>query len=160
MNDTLTVPLCAASCFCSNDFGHNDPALFNCAQIECPELFNPPEPGCIHQIEKGNCCSGKKFCGDEKANLSKCYLDGHEYYEGQKMYPEHESCYTCICAKGFENTTMVGNPHCDEIDCGTELRYMHRLQTECVPMYFKDSKCCPIGWRCRKSLKFVCFIML
>lgn len=77
-------------------------------------------------------------------------LDGREYYEGEKMYPEEESCYSCRCAKDFDNSTIVGNAHCEEVDCGIQLRYMSNLQKECVPVYYGSNRCCPISWRCRE----------
>lgn len=144
----ITNPLCSAACYCreASEYG---PASFNCAQIECAELFHH-EPDCIYPREKGECCSKNKVCGDDRKALSKCVLDGREYYEGEKMYPEEESCYSCRCAKDFDNSTIVGNAHCEEVDCGIQLRYMSNLQKECVPVYYGSNRCCPISWRCRK----------
>lgn len=146
----ITYPLCSASCYCreASEYG---PASFNCAQIECPELFHY-EPDCIYPVEKGHCCTKKKVCGDDRNALEKCNLDGTDYYEGQKMYPEKESCYSCTCVKDFDNSTIIGNPHCDEVDCGIQLRHMSKLQKECVPVYYGNERCCPISWRCRKFL--------
>lgn len=148
----MTGPLCSASCSCREGWPPGSPAKFECANIECPSLFNRPDPECVEQFEATKCCSTNKVCGDDRNALAKCVLDGREYYEGAKMYPDKESCYSCICAKDFDNTTVVGNPHCREVDCGFQLRYMSRVQTGCVPVYFGDEKCCPIGWRCRKSM--------
>ncbi|XP_063709743.1 uncharacterized protein LOC134838198 [Culicoides brevitarsis] len=145
LDQAITGPLCAAACFCreADEYGN---ARFVCANIECPELFRR-RPDCIYQKTKDKCC-GQAVCGDERDKLSRCYMDGREFYEGEKMYPEEERCHTCICHKEFDNSTIVGNPHCYEIDCGIQLRYMTNLQKNCVPVYYGTNKCCPIDWRC------------
>uniref|UniRef100_U5EL88 Putative secreted protein n=1 Tax=Corethrella appendiculata TaxID=1370023 RepID=U5EL88_9DIPT len=143
----LTEPLCSAACFCS-DF--EEPHRFTCAQIECPELFGIHQPDCIKQYDEKSCCSKKTIC--EKAEIEKldtCMVDGKKYYAGQKIYPESEPCYTCLCEKGFNNALRVAeNPHCKEVNCGIELRYLHNLRAGCAPIYFGNARCCPIGWRC------------
>lgn len=72
------------------------------------------------------------------------------YYENQWMYPESSICRRCWCDKGWENKTIENNPFCEEIDCGIELMSLGRIMSGCVAVYYKDKRCCPIGWRCRK----------
>ncbi|XP_039453080.1 kielin/chordin-like protein [Culex pipiens pallens] len=137
---------CSPACRCNNK---TSPASFTCASIDCPEFFGPKED-CIYQYEKGQCCSsGAPVCGEDKIEqLAECYFEGELYREGQKMYPTEESCYSCHCQKGFDNSTVVGNPHCQEVNCGIELRSSERLARGCIPVYFGNDRCCPISWRC------------
>lgn len=136
---------CSPACRCDDK---TSPASFVCASIDCPEFFNRQE-NCIYQYEKGSCCSsGAPVCGDKIEKLAECYLGGELYREGQRMYPEEDSCYSCLCQKGFDNSTIVGNPHCQEINCGIELRGAHRVARGCIPVYFGNDRCCPISWRC------------
>lgn len=71
------------------------------------------------------------------------------------MYPESHSCHTCVCQAGFDNKTIVGNPHCTKVDCNVEFNYGDRIARGCIPVYYKDSTCCPISWRCRKYPKWI-----
>jgi hypothetical protein len=64
------------------------------------------------------------------------------------MYP-NELCYSCFCTNDFNSTLDVEeNPNCQKIDCGITLRNTGRLMEGCVPNYYKNDNCCPIGWRC------------
>lgn len=53
-------PKCKAACRCHDLSGHVD---FNCANIECPELFGPPPANCVRQEVTGQCCP-KYECGN------------------------------------------------------------------------------------------------
>lgn len=88
------------------------------------------------------------WIGEEMEKLSSCELEGEQYKEGQKMYPK-DLCYSCFCTKNFNSSLAVEeNPECYKIDCGITLRYSGRLHEGCVPIYYKNVNCCPIGWQC------------
>lgn len=127
-------------------------ADFTCTHYDCPEFFEDPTPDCIYAYELDSCCSTKKICGKEITKLAKCYLDGNEYFEGQRMYPEN-GCFRCLCNQGFNNKTFFGNPSCKERECGFELYNLESFVNGCVPIYYGNSKCCPIDFRCRKYLE-------
>lgn len=79
--------------------------------------------------------------------LAKCEFNGKTYYEGQRIDTE-KSCFTCTCAKGFEDKPVEENKHCHKIHCNMELHYASKITAGCIPIYFKTEDCCPIGWRC------------
>lgn len=135
---------CSPGCRCDD---RSTPASFTCAFIDCPEFLRQDET-CVLQYEARGCCSSSRVCGKDVDNLSECYMDGEKYLEGQKMYPEKESCYSCHCQKGFDNSTIVGNPNCYEVNCGIELRNTGKVMEGCIPVYFGNDRCCPISWRC------------
>lgn len=97
-----------------------------------------------------SCCSTGKLCNDDFKNTDKCFFEGKEYFVGQKMYPKNLKCHSCLCVSGFDNSTIVGNPNCKEVQCGFYLHYSDRLYKGCIPVYYGDNTCCPIDWRCRK----------
>ncbi|XP_053684684.1 kielin/chordin-like protein [Sabethes cyaneus] len=136
---------CEPGCRCIN---YTSPASFVCAHIDCPEFFDSYKENCMFQYEPRGCCSARQVCGEEMNKLSVCYLEGAKYLEGQKMYPKEDSCYTCHCQKGFDNSTVVNNPNCYEINCGIELHSTRWLADGCIPIYFGTDRCCPISWRC------------
>ncbi|XP_040164551.1 uncharacterized protein LOC120900971 isoform X1 [Anopheles arabiensis] len=138
---------CSPACFCSN---HTAPATFRCASIDCFEFFEPTKEDCIHQYTLHGCCAEKSVCGADKlAKLAQCYLDGRQYYEGQRMYPKEESCKFCYCKPGFDNSTVgADNPNCYETQCGLELHAGDRIAMGCIPIYFGNHRCCPISWKC------------
>lgn len=70
------------------------------------------------------------------------------------MFSERHGCYACICDDGFNNETIVNNPHCQQIKCNIEVHYADRLMAGCIPIYYGKVNCCPIGWRCRKWIYF------
>lgn len=144
-----TDTLCAASCICSGSA-----YKFNCASVGCPDLHDVKLLNCAKQTKNGACCPDKYICEEEKIKkLSKCYLGGTEYLEGASMYPEG-TCMKCECNEHFKNDTIIGNPNCEEINCGTSLRYLSQFRSGCIPTYFKDASCCPYQWRCRKFTFF------
>lgn len=93
------------------------------------------------------------FVGDAKLKeLAKCEFDGKTFMEGEKIYPENSSCHSCLCTKDFNSSIPIeSNKNCEKVDCGIELRNLHRLQGGCIPIYFGSSDCCPIDYRCRNS---------
>lgn len=78
-----------------------------------------------------------------------CHYDGKEYHDGQKFYPENVEA-TCICAKGFNNATVVGNKDCEMVDCNIRIHYSDYLHQGCAPVYYGKATGCPIEWICRK----------
>jgi len=64
------------------------------------------------------------------------------------MYPDNAPCQTCVCAKGFDNTTFVNNKNCAESDCEIELRYVEKVREECVLVYTRGIRCCPYDFKC------------
>ncbi|XP_062559163.1 uncharacterized protein LOC134223958 isoform X1 [Armigeres subalbatus] len=135
---------CSPACRCAN---FTTPASFVCAEIDCPEFFGRDD-SCVYQYTPFGCCASNKVCEKEVEKLDVCYLDGERYMEGQKMYPKDESCYSCHCQKGFDNSTVVGNPNCHEFTCGIEVHNSANLLEGCIPIYFGNDRCCPISWRC------------
>ncbi|KAG8231398.1 hypothetical protein J437_LFUL011334 [Ladona fulva] len=142
---------CLASCGC---YLREEKAYFNCAHIECPELFNGPlrDPKCFRQYSHDSCCSINTVCSNEttegeKQHIHQCTYGGKQYYKGQKFYPVNE-CKICICDEGYDGST--NEPWCREFPCNVELIYGKNLDDGCVPIYYK-SGCCPIDWRCPSS---------
>ena len=153
-NEEVESSSCTVSCRCSK-FGDDDVPHFVCASYDCPEFINNSDDDnedeaddCIRQDSKNSCCSTGRVCGKEKAKLANCYLDGSMHFEGQRMYPEKDSCYACICSKKFDNSTIVGNEDCWEINCGLQIHYARQLQQGCIPVYYGKDGCCPIAWNC------------
>lgn len=143
-------PLCSPACYCSKTIDGMKFAKWNCASIECPEVFNGPKPECIYQSQFDRCC-GKYECNRDKiAKLleTRCYLENKEYVKGQKMVSDVTGCYACICDENFDNTTIVNNPNCQKIKCNIEIHYADRLMAGCIPIYYGKANCCPIDWRC------------
>lgn len=69
------------------------------------------------------------------------------------MNPKKDSCYQCICARGFDTSIPVHkNQHCKKYDCGHELHHLNDIRNGCVPVFFGNDRCCPIEYRCRKYL--------
>lgn len=54
-------PICQAACRCSEVNGINE---FNCASIECPEIFAPPPSNCVPQPVPNECCP-EYVCGND-----------------------------------------------------------------------------------------------
>ncbi|XP_052567376.1 uncharacterized protein LOC120426405 [Culex pipiens pallens] len=136
---------CYAGCICIN---HNNLSFFICAAISCPEVMTRGAD-CIFQYSPFECCPTEKVCGDQTKKLSECYLEGTRYLEGEMMYPREESCYKCSCQRGFDNSTIRGNPNCYELNCGIELFNLEPLLIDgCSPVFFGTRGCCPISWRC------------
>lgn len=82
--------------------------------------------------------------------LQKCEVGGKSYRVGEKIYPEGNSCYECLCAEGYDNkTTFAENPHCEKINCGFELS-LTQLKDGCIPIYYKTPECCAIEYLCRE----------
>lgn len=150
-NDKGPYQHCQASCTCIQSY-NSEFSSFRCAHIDCPEFFGyslKPGQHCIRQYKSDRCCSTGEICDEEVDKLSRCYFEGKEFYEGQKMYPEGD-CSVCMCAKGFDNSTIAGNPHCSQSQCNILAHHNEDLHKGCIPVYYK-SVCCPIEFRCRKS---------
>uniref|UniRef100_A0A1B0D0W6 Uncharacterized protein n=2 Tax=Phlebotomus papatasi TaxID=29031 RepID=A0A1B0D0W6_PHLPP len=142
ISENITKGACQAACFCRD-------GTITCANIECPELFGTYKKGCIPQNNIDDCCASDYICAEEDINkLPLCYMNDREYRLGEKIHISG-SCYICICANGFDNTTKIEeNPHCQLINCGLELHSSGNLKAGCTPIYYKKATCCPIGWRC------------
>jgi len=50
-----------------------------------------------------------------------CQVEGKEYKDGQKIYPESEPCRICVCNAQF---TDIYGDQCREIECGMDYRYL------------------------------------
>lgn len=80
----------------------------------------------------------------------RCYIDNKEYVKGQKMFSGKNGCYACICDDGFDNTTLAMSTHCQRVKCNIDILYTDRVMAGCIPIYYGNAMCCPIGWKCRK----------
>lgn len=81
-----------------------------------------------------------------------CIVDGTTFKAGQRFSPK-DSCYTCICAKGFDG--KYEEPYCKRSGCDVQLRNQLDVKKFCAPVYIKDRLigdkiCCPTTWTCRK----------
>lgn len=80
--------------------------------------------------------------------MTKCYVEGKEYFKGEIMLSE---CHNCICAEGFDNSTISNNNHdCEKHQCNIEVYHSDQLNNGCIPIFHEKSNCCPFGYRCRK----------
>lgn len=149
--DDLINDLCRPGCRC-NKSPDSEYATFTCSHYDCPEYFGRQEPDCLRQHSLDSCCSNGETCGTERSKLEKCYVDGQEYHEKQKIYPNGYPCLKCLCQKNFMNHTFADNTACKEINCGFNLE-IDKLKQGCVPEFYGEKTCCAIDWRCRKSLK-------
>uniref|UniRef100_A0A336KIJ8 CSON010872 protein n=1 Tax=Culicoides sonorensis TaxID=179676 RepID=A0A336KIJ8_CULSO len=147
--DEKTNKYCVPSCYCSQ-YDPDIHAELRCSHYDCFENLHGRDADCTLTYEEDSCCSAGKLCGEEKAKAHKCYFENKEYLAGEKMY---KGCYKCLCQPGFDNSTIVGNPHCKEIKCGFQLHYSSKLFDGCIPVYYENNKCCPISWRCPNSKK-------
>lgn len=138
------VAMCKADCMCGSDLN------VECADVECPE-DDDDDPDSIDQYsDLKQCCSTMRTLFNKIDTLSKCHVEGRSYYEGQRIYPESDSCFMCLCTQNFDNSTLfASNSNCVKIDCGIE-HDLHRIRAGCVPVYYKTPTCCPIDMRCRK----------
>lgn len=85
--------------------------------------------------------------------LPQCRFRGETYNYGEKFVPQshYAACHHCVCDEHFDNSTSIEeNKNCKKVDCGLQLRYLDELRKGCIPIYFRDTKCCPIGFRCRE----------
>lgn len=94
--------------------------------------------------------------GAESKSLPQCHFRGETFGYGQKFYPKtiFAACHQCICDENFDNSTVMemqeGNKSCKKVNCGLQLRFMDEFKSGCTPIYYKDTKCCPIDFQCRK----------
>jgi hypothetical protein len=135
IDNDLVESSCSVGCVCRA--GYDNKVKFNCAHYDCAEFFGfgRPAPDCILQYKLNGCCSTGKVCGEAKEALAKCVWNGKTYYEGQSIDTE-ESCYSCVCGKGFESKPVKENKHCKKINCLIDLHYGDRFQDGCVPIYY------------------------
>ncbi|XP_077285263.1 uncharacterized protein LOC143910601 [Arctopsyche grandis] len=138
---------CAADCVCTEGFEGR--ASLTCAQVECPDLFEPPKPEgeqCVKQYRLKDCCSYKEICDPIAIKtLPTCEWEGKTYREGEKFYPEG-TCTQCICTKRFNGT--MKSLKCSKINCGVEIYHGNDVNDMCAPVYLESRPCCPIDWKC------------
>ncbi|XP_069188444.1 uncharacterized protein [Procambarus clarkii] len=141
---------CTADCICTDSYVPGFPVEIHCAEIECPEFFMPPKPGCRPLYKPGECCSSESDCVDPdtphllESRSATCVWNNRTYLEGDRMYFEDYPCHQCICSPAF---TDPNGPLCFKVNCGLDFRYTSKYTEGCVPIYFED-KCCPIDWLC------------
>lgn len=83
-------------------------------------------------------------------NVEKCIIDGKEFKEGERFYPEN-TCLRCICQKGFKG--KLEKPFCERKACDIQLeKSIQNFYQGCAPLYGPKANvlCCPFGWICRK----------
>lgn len=85
------------------------------------------------------------------SQMARCVVDGMEYYHGERIFPDSDRCYKCLCGPGFNNqTSFAQNPYCMEMECNIELYQWDEIKTGCVPVYNKlTTPCCPYELKCR-----------
>ncbi|KAL0267200.1 UNVERIFIED_CONTAM: hypothetical protein PYX00_009545 [Menopon gallinae] len=136
---------CSKHCVCAK--GSQDSVFFTCAVIDCPENWmTPPAENCVFLYSANECCSVGTFCPNETTTRATCEYDGKTYYEGERFYPEGDSCKRCYCKPGFAG--KLEEPFCEDISCAVELGRASRLNENCVPVYYGKEGCCPIRWKC------------
>lgn len=157
---------CEASCFCQEGFPEGSPAKVECAQVECPSLFNAPKQGCrlLYNIE--SCCEVSDECTEVVEEIpseegqtaapdiatprnADCEAEGKTYLLGDKIYFDAEPCQYCICTANF---TDAFGANCTSVNCGMDYRSRQELSDGCTPIYFSGS-CCNIDWICPNSTR-------
>ncbi|XP_063827297.1 uncharacterized protein LOC135076792 [Ostrinia nubilalis] len=120
---------------------------FECAALDCVEVFNGDLQQCVRTYELESCCSTGNVCGkDAIASLKTCEVDGKTYMEGESFEPKN-SHKTCICT-GEWNGTTDNAAYCRDINCGIEIHYQEKLLDNCAPVFVGDRRRCPIGFTC------------
>lgn len=93
------------------------------------------------------------------AEMGECHYEGETYRLNQRMYPNNETCYECLCTEDFNGAVPVpSNSNCKRIDCGVELRHLGEIRSGCVPVYF-GNRCCPIDFKCRTYFNLLATII-
>lgn len=61
-------------------------AKFTCANIECPDLFQPYDPKCVKQYKINDCCPYNRICGNFHLKLNKLIkiFIRHKSYRGRE----------------------------------------------------------------------------
>ncbi|XP_031630403.1 uncharacterized protein LOC116345295 [Contarinia nasturtii] len=146
-NVSTSLPTCTKSCSCD---GAEDEFGFSCEFDECAEAKDKPKLHCAYQFTIDSCCSTNTVCDkDEIDKLHRCWHNGHQFVEGNLIYPTNAPCYKCLCDKNYDNNTDVSeSKSCKPVDCGIELHQLNYLQLGCIPVYFDDGLCCPFEFKC------------
>ncbi|XP_039288523.1 uncharacterized protein LOC111053952 [Nilaparvata lugens] len=161
---------CIASCRCTNADGRGN---FNCANIECAEVFQPSiKKGCVRQYSHDSCCSIGQNCSklidnnfatmsSEREKQALSSPDG-EKQEKQRATVSSSAVKSSSSALSYmdeplENIESVYyvyfagtfvSPYCEDITCDMELHYADYISEGCTPVYYGDDSCCPIYWHC------------
>lgn len=141
------IPMCRADCQCSSNM------RIECANIECPEddyNYDDPPQTINRYNDLKECCSAIQTPINKADHLSKCQVEGRSYHDGERIYPDGDSCFMCLCAPNFNNkTSFAENSNCVKINCGVE-HDLYRINAGCVPIYYRTPTCCPIDMKCRE----------
>lgn len=148
-NDVLPQNLiknpCSQRCTCQV----SDEPRFECAAVDCVESFDSDLQQCVATFELDSCCSVGNVCGkDAIAKLATCEIDSKTYREGESFEPK-DSMQSCVCTPQWNGT--VSPAYCRDINCGVEIHYQKNLLDNCAPIFFKNSRSCPIGFKCPAS---------
>lgn len=144
----LVYPYCSALCYCESGSPF---AQFRCTHIDCPEFFQSFDyENCIRTYKPNSCCSSGKVCGEDKQKLAKCTVNGDNFLAGQRMYPDSNKCFTCICHEGFNEANVNSDPNCYESICNFELFDAKEAYNGGAPVYYEE-RCCPWEWRMPKD---------
>ncbi|KAF2356911.1 Pancreatic trypsin inhibitor Kunitz domain [Trinorchestia longiramus] len=148
MGDNVPVENPCSRCRCSNG---PSGAELNCISVECPSLFQRPEPNCRRLYKLDECCSYAKECEEDDASAvvtrsdtATCESQGRTYKEGDKMDFDDAPCQRCVCGANYTGPYGEG---CAPIDCGYDTRSLSRIRRGCVPLFYK-ARCCPISYIC------------
>ncbi|RVE54570.1 hypothetical protein evm_000691 [Chilo suppressalis] len=150
-SDKSTIPQnlinnpCSQACSCR--VASSGGPRFECAAVDCVEVFDSDLRQCVSTYDLEACCSTGNVCGNDAiANLKTCEVDGKSYREGESFEPKNTH-KTCICTAGWDGST--DNPSvCRDINCGIEIHYQNKLLDNCAPVFVGNKKSCPISFAC------------
>lgn len=133
---------CSQACRCRAAGGPR----FECAAVDCVEVFDGDLRQCVSTYDLESCCSTGNVCGnDEIANLKTCEVDGKTYREGESFVPKNTH-KTCICTSAWAGTADAA--FCRDINCGIEIHYQDKILDNCAPVFVGNKRSCPISFTC------------
>ncbi|KAL4716273.1 hypothetical protein ACJJTC_014753 [Scirpophaga incertulas] len=156
---TLINNPCSQACRCRV----SAESRFECAAVDCVEVFDGDLQQCVNTYDLDSCCSTGNVCGEAKgkglqisiinsshcnfsiAGLKTCEVDGKTYREGESFEPK-DTHKSCICT-GEWNGTLDAD-YCRDINCGIEIHYQEKLSENCAPVFIGSKRGCPISFSC------------
>lgn len=71
------------------------------------------------------------------------------YHLNEKMYPNSDRCYKCLCTEHFDNSSIPENSSCERVRCLPQLSKLDYLRRGCTPI-FAPKQCCAREFKCRR----------